>query len=330
MLGKDFISEVATMNVEDIYGPTVRKTAKYMKSVKLPGRGLDKLKRLESIRVKAYDRFFAERLKRVYRNFPNIEELPPYLRELIELKLGSDRLKVALGRIKSVLRALEGIRDDILFRTRKAKSRRELKALRRQYLARVYEVLKDVEEDLRIVSRARRELRRVPPLRGDRPTVVLAGFPNAGKSSLLKALTGSEPEIAPYPFTTKRLLLGHFSDGYRLIQVVDTPGVLDRPVEKMKPEEKDAMLSMKHLADLVVFIIDPFQDVESQRNLLNYLKSILQKPLIVVVGKADLLENPEKTASDLGASMAISPLTGYNVEKLKKVLIKELEGIKWQ
>ncbi len=317
------------MDAEGIFGPAVRRTSKYMRSVKLPGSGLEKLKRLESIRIKAYDRFLAERLKRVYRNFPSLEELPPYLKELLELKIGSDRLKLALGRIKSVLRALEGIRDDILFKIRKTRSRSELKSLRRQYLARVYEVLKDVEEDLRLVSRARKELRRIPPLREDRPTVVLAGFPNAGKSSLLKALTGSEPEIAPYPFTTKRLLLGHFSDGYRLIQVVDTPGILDRPVERMKPEEKDAIVSIKYLADAVVFLIDPFQDVEGQTNLLNYLKGILQKPLIVVVGKADLLENPEEVAASLGAETAISPVTGYNVERLKERLIKVLEGIKW-
>ncbi len=317
------------MDAEGIFGPAVRRTSKYMRSVKLPGSGLEKLKRLESIRIKAYDRFLAERLKRVYRNFPSLEELPPYLKELLELKIGSDRLKLALGRVKSVLRALEGIRDDILFKVRKARSRSELKSLRRQYLARVYEVLKDVEEDLRLVSRAKKELRRIPPLREDRPTVVLAGFPNAGKSSLLKALTGSEPEIAPYPFTTKRLLLGHFSDGYRLVQVVDTPGILDRPVERMKPEEKDAIVSIKHLADAVVFLVDPFQDVEGQTNLLNYLKGILQKPLIVVVGKADLLENPEEVAASLGAEMAISPVTGYNVERLKERLIKVLEGIKW-
>ena len=329
MLGKDFIPEVATMNVESIFGPVIRKVSKYMRGVKLPGAGLEKLKRLESIRIKTYDKVFAERLKKVYKNFPNIEELPPYLKELLELKIGSDRLKLALGRIKSVLRALEGIRDDILFKIRKARSRNELKALRRQYLARVYEVLRDIEEDLRLVSRAKKELRRLPPLRDDRPTIVLAGFPNVGKSSLLKALTGSEPEIAPYPFTTKRLLLGHFSDGYRLIQVIDTPGVLDRPVEKMKQEEKDAIVSMKYFADVIVFILDPFQDLESQRNLLNYLKGILQKPLIVVVGKADLLENPEEVASSLGAEMAISPLTGYNVDRLKKKLIKMLEGIKW-
>ena len=159
--------------------------------------------------------------------------------------------------------------------------------------------------------------------------VVLAGFPNAGKSSLLKALTGSEPEVAPYPFTTKRLLLGHFSDGYRLIQVVDTPGILDRPVEKMKKEEKEAILSMKHFADLVVFLVDPFQDLQSQMHLLNYLKDMLQKTFLVVVGKADLLEDPEKTAKEVGAELAVSPLTGYNVEELRKRIVKELEGIKW-
>lgn len=317
------------MKLDAIFGGVVRRVAKEMRGVQLPGSGLDKRKRLEHIRIKMYDRYFAERLKSVYSRFPDIDELPPYLQDLLEARVGKDRLKLALGRIKGALRALEGIRDDILFKIRKARSAEEVYRLRRQYLARVYDALKEIEEDLRLVSYARKQLKRIPPLRSDRPTVVLAGFPNAGKSSLLKALTGSEPEIAPYPFTTKKLLLGHFSDGYRLIQVIDTPGILDRPVEKMKAEEREALISMKHLADLVVFLLDPFQDLEAQHHLLNYLKDMLPKSFLVVVGKADLLEDPEKTARELGASLAISPLTGYNVDKLKDMIIKSLEGIKW-
>ncbi len=317
------------MKLDAIFGSVVRRVAKEMRGVQLPGRGLEKRKRLEHIRIKMYDRYFAEKLKSVYSRFPNIEELPSYLQDLLEARVGKDRLKLALGRVKGALKALEGIRDDILFRIRKARSEDEVYRLRRQYLARVYDALKEIEEDLRLISYAKKQLKRVPPLRPDRPTVVLAGFPNAGKSSLLKALTGSEPEIAPYPFTTKRLLLGHFSDGYRLVQVVDTPGILDRPVEKMKAEEKEALISMKHLADLVVFLIDPFQDLKGQLHLLNYLKDMLQKSFLVVVGKADLLENPEKTAKELGASLAVSPLTGYNVEKLRNLIIRSLEGIKW-
>ncbi|NPA86925.1 MAG: GTP-binding protein [Candidatus Diapherotrites archaeon] len=317
------------MKPDTIFGSVVRRVSKEMMGVRLPGRGVDKKKKLEHIRIKLYDKHFAERLKRIYQNFPNVDELPPYLQDLLEARIGKDKLKLSLGRIKGALRALEGIRDDILFKIRRARSEKEVYNLRRQYLARAYEVLTEIADDLRTVSYARSQLRRVPPINLKLPVVVLAGFPNAGKSSLLKALTGSNPKIAPYPFTTKRLLLGHFSDGYRYIQVVDTPGILDRPVEKMKPEEKEAVLSMKHLADLVIFIFDPHQDLEAQRHLLNYLKDMLQKSFLVVVGKADLLEDPEKLKKELGAVLAISPLTGEGIEELRKLIIKEMEGIKW-
>lgn len=317
------------MRADTLFGSVVRKVSKEMRGVRLPGRGVEKRKRLEQMRIKLYDRTFAERLRNVYRNFPSIEKLPPYVKELLEARIGINRLKLALGRLKSVLRALEGIRDDILFKLGRVRSEEEAYRLRRQYLARVYEVLGDIDEDLRIVSYARSQLRRIPPIKHELPVVVIAGLPNAGKSTLLKALTGSEPEIAPYPFTTRRLLLGHFSDGYRDIQVIDTPGILDRPVEKMKPEEKEAVLSMKYLADLVVFLADPFQDEASQLSLLNYLKGTLHKPFLVVVGKADLLEDPEKEVERFGAELCVSPLTGYNVEELRNRIIKELEGIKW-
>lgn len=317
------------MGAHTLFGSVVRRVSKDMQGVRLPGSGLEKRKKLEHIRIKLYDKYFAEKLRAIYRRFPNIDELPQYLKDLLDARIGIDRLRLSLGRIKGALKALESIRDDALFRIRKAGSGKSVYRVRRQYLARVYDVLKSIEEDIRNVTYARSQLRRIPPLRMNNPIVVLAGFPNAGKSSLLKALTGSEPEIAPYPFTTKRLLLGHFSDGYRPIQVIDTPGILDRPIDKMKPEEKEALLSMKHLADLIVFIIDPFQDIEEQRHLLEYLKGMFQKPFLTVVGKADLLEDPGQYRRSVGAELAISPITGYGIEELKRKIIRQLEGIKW-
>lgn len=317
------------MKAKDIFSSVVNRVSKEIKSLQVRGRGLERRRTLEERRIKLYDTYLARSLMRVYKNFPDVSRLPPYLQELLETWVGVDQLKLSLGRIKGSLKALEGIRDDILFRIQRARSPEELYKLRRQYLDRVYEVLEGIDEDLHRVALARRELRRIPPIDQRLPVVVMAGFPNAGKSSLLKALTGSEPKIAPYPFTTRKLLLGRFSDGYRDIQVVDTPGLLDRPVEKMKPEEREAVLSMKYFADLILFLYDPFQGEEEQKNLYNSLRRRLEKPFLAVVGKADLVEDPEKERKRFNARLSVSPLTGLGVEDLRKALIRELEGIKW-
>lgn len=317
------------MKAEDLFSSVVNRVSKEVKSLQVKGRGIERRKKLEERRIKLYDTYLAKSLMKTYKNFPDISRLPPYLQELLDVWIGIDKLKLSLGRIKGSLRALEGIRDDILFKIQRARSPEELYKLRKQYLARIYEVLEGIDKDLHRVSLARRELRRIPPIDQKLPIVVIAGFPNAGKSSLLKALTGSDPEIAPYPFTTKRLLLGCFSDGYRDIQVVDTPGLLDRPVERMKPEEREAVLSMKHFADLILFLYDPFQEETKQKELYQYLRRSLEKPFLALVGKADLLEDPEAERRRFDAELSVSPLTGSGVEDLRNLIIKKMEGIKW-
>ncbi len=315
------------MKVNTLFSSVVKTVSKKMKSVRLKGyRGIDKKKKLEHIRIKLYDREFSNRLKDIYRNFPSIDDLPAFIYTMLDASIGVNNLKQSLGRIKGILKVLEAIRNEAFYEIYKSKSEKDLIRARKKYIARLYDALKEIEEDLLRVSRARSELRKIPPVDTSKPTVVIAGFPNAGKSTLLKALTGSEPEIAPYPFTTKNILIGHFSDGYRLVQVLDTPGILDRPPEHMKVEEKRALASMKHLADLIVFIVDPFQDIESQKNLLNSLQASIEKTFVTVIGKGDLIEEPP----DIEHSMVVSPLTGKNVDRLKSLIAKKLEGIKWQ
>ncbi|HYG58078.1 MAG TPA: GTPase, partial [Symbiobacteriaceae bacterium] len=61
--------------------------------------------------------------------------------------------------------------------------------------------------------------------------VVLVGPPNAGKSSLLKALTGRQVAVGDYPFTTLRPVAGMVKFGGAVVQVVDLPGLLDGAVD---------------------------------------------------------------------------------------------------
>lgn len=310
----------------DLLGWATRRVAKSMKGVKIKGRGLEKIKKLETLRIKLYDKLLTQRLMSLYKKFPNIDMLPEYVKAMLDARVGISKLKKSLGRIRSILNVFASIRDDALYEVWSAKNKEEILRARKRYIARVSDVLEDVKKDVKLIEEGRKGLK--IPVDPKKPTVVIAGFPNVGKSTLLKALTGSEPEIAPYPFTTKRILLGHYIHRYRMIQVVDTPGILDRPLEKMKKEEKEAVASIKHLADVVVFLVDPFQDQESQQHLLLSLKAMLHKPFIVAVGKADLLEDPQKIAKTWNA-IPISPLTRYNIELLREKINKEMEGIKW-
>ncbi len=124
-------------------------------------------------------------------------------------------------------------------------------------------------------------------------TVAIAGMPNVGKSSLLRQLTSSTPEIRPYPFTTKSILVGYIEKGHRRLQVIDTPGILDRPIEERNPIEKQAVLALRELADLILFVFDPTETcgytLDSQIELYAEIKENF-KNVVPVLNKMDMAE----------------------------------------
>ena len=81
---------------------------------------------------------------------------------------------------------------------------------------------------------------------------------------------------------------------------------------------------MQHLADVVVFLFDPEQSLDEQRDLLTKVKEIIRAPVIVVLNKADLLDDPSAVARRVGAELAISAETGEGVEALRKRILREL------
>lgn len=82
--------------------------------------------------------------------------------------------------------------------------------------------------------------------------VVLVGPPNAGKSSLLRALTGRQTAVGDYPFTTLRPVAGMVKVGGAVIQLVDLPGLLDGAVDGKGGGR--ALLGCIRMADAVLYI----------------------------------------------------------------------------
>ena len=131
----------------------------------------------------------------------------------------------------------------------------------------------------------------------DLGTLVVAGFPNVGKSSLIRRISTAKPAVAPYPFTTKGILIGHVQVARRTYQVVDTPGLLDRPLEERNPIEVQAILALKHLGDAIVFLVDPTghcgYPLERQEKLLAEVKREFGGvPLLEYESKGDLPSQP--------------------------------------
>ena len=69
-------------------------------------------------------------------------------------------------------------------------------------------------------------------------------------------VTRADVEVEPYAFTTKSLYIGHMDYRYLRWQVVDTPGILDHPLEERNTIEMQAITALAHLRAAVLYIMD--------------------------------------------------------------------------
>jgi nucleolar GTP-binding protein len=114
------------------------------------------------------------------------------------------------------------------------------------------------------------------------------GFPNVGKSTILSKLTDSKPKIANYAFTTKDINVGYIKIRQSKIQVLDTPGTLNR-FENMNDIEKIAHLSIKHLADLVIYVFDPTLTYSLEEQIMLFESIKIKNNYVCLLSKKDLV-----------------------------------------
>lgn len=158
----------------------------------------------------------------------------------------------------------------------------------------------------------------------------LAGFPNAGKSSLLRRISNATPKVAEYPFTTIEPVLG-VVDGpeERQLTVADVPGLIEGAAEGAGLGHQ--FLAHLERARLLLHVIDASEpDLEERfysidRELAAYGARLDERPQIVVLNKTDLLVEPRELAlSDdrIVRVIATSCATGHGIDDLKRALFE--------
>lgn len=258
-------------------------------------------------------------LKKIITRYPSFEHLNTFQRDLIDIMVGEDALKHNLGALQWASNTIQKIKREYLRKLRR--DRENAIKLRQQCYARFVSVLGQVEENLEFLIQARAQLKNLPSVNPDAFTVVLAGCPNVGKTSVLKALTGSEPDIQSYPFTTQGINLGYFVYRHAKIQVVDTPGLLDRPFTKRNWIEKQAISAITNVADMLVYIFDVSETcgypLGEQEHLLKDLQEV-GIPIVVVNNKSDIVKSGYTN---------ISVKTGEGIKDLQNKIEEYIRGI---
>jgi len=264
---------------------------------------------------------FTDNLANIVRRFPSFDQLPKFYYELTDILVGVENLKMSLASVDWASKKIHVVARSYVGKIRDSDIP---EPVRREAFGRIASIIKSINKDLLLLNEARNILRKLPDVQ-DEPTIVVAGYPNVGKSSFVSKITGASPEIAPYPFTTKGVKIGHFiRDGVRY-QVMDTPGLLDRPMSERNIIERQAITAIHFLDAVVMFMIDPSEscgyEIEDQKRLLAEIQENFKLPMLVVANKAD---RPEFRKMD-EVEMNVSLMTGEGVEDVVDRLLEMIE-----
>lgn len=172
--------------------------------------------------------------------------------------------------------------------------------------------------------------------------VGLLGYPNAGKSTLISAVSAAKPKVADYPFTTLEPHLGVVDlGGWRTFVMADIPGLIEGA--HLGAGLGDRFLRHVERTKLLLHLIDvssqsgrdPVQDYKIiNRELAAYDAVLAERPQIVVATKIDALDEPERlealrqmATAEGKEFFAISSVTRVGLSELVFAIGRRLAGI---
>ncbi|MEM0015063.1 MAG: GTPase [Zestosphaera sp.] len=290
-----------------------------------------------SVRKKAVMRYLA-RLDRMYEvldgrvfnvlsKLPNPRGLNPFYAEVLAIS-GITDYATLYSRLRGFRKVVRKLWKQYRLRVKLALTGREARDDLREFVGRSLSIMRRLDKDLRRLESAVSEIRKLPCIDFTSLKVVVAGMPQVGKSTLVGRISTSKPEVSPFPFTTKNIVSGHVVFDHLKMQVFDTPGMLDRPISELNEIERRALVAIKFLADVIIYMVDPrsssYYPVEQQLDLLQSIKTMFAgRELVVAVNKIDEVDEARlndvcRRVSEIsgGEPYRISALKGLGVDVL--------------
>ncbi|XP_042864011.1 nucleolar GTP-binding protein 1-like [Penaeus japonicus] len=274
---------------------------------------ISRIRRFYMRKVKYTQQTIHDKLTAILTEFPKLEDLHPFYADLLNTLYNKDHYKLSLGQLNVARHLVDKVASDYTKLLKYGDSLYRCKQLKRAALGRMVTIMKKQGPPLKYLEDVRQHLSRLPSIDPNTRTLLLCGCPNAGKSSFINLITRADVEVQPYAFTTKSLYVGHTDYEYLRWQVIDTPGVLDRPFDEMNTIELQAITALAHIRAAVIFFLDVSEmcdmEIGQQLKIFESIKPLfVNKPLIVACNKTDVITLQELKEKSPGKFNLIAAL----------------------
>lgn len=288
---KDIPTIASTNELLDI---VLNRTQRKTPTVIRPGFKITRIRAFYMRKVKFTAEGFEEKFDEILKGFPNINDVHPFHRDLMDTLYEKNHYKISLAAVSRAKSLVEQVSRDYNRLLKFGQSLFQCKQLKRAALGRMATIVKKLKDPLAYLEQVRQHLGRLPSIDPNTRTLLICGYPNVGKSSFLRCITKADVEVQPYAFTTKSLYVGHFDYKYLRFQAIDTPGILDRPTEEMNNIEMQSIYAIAHLRSCVLYFMDLSEQcgftIEAQVKLFHSIKPLFaNKSVMVVINKTDII-----------------------------------------
>jgi len=223
---------------------------------------------------------------------PDIEKMNEYYMLMAKNIVSINDLEKYKNHYKKTIEIINKLSERYKKQIIKEKKKENIKKLKKEYFGRVFSAIKKLDSTNEELLKIKKEFNKIPKPNKEQHTLVLVGLPNSGKTTVLTKITSANPEINTYMFTTKSLNFGYYKIREEIIQVVDTPGLIHTEFENMNLIEKKAVVAIKALADVLVFVYNNQLDEKKQKEIYHSIKKNNPDKKLVI------FENIGKITSD--------------------------------
>ncbi|MEW5300831.1 MAG: hypothetical protein WDW36_003731 [Sanguina aurantia] len=288
---------------KDFIDIVLSKTQRGTPTVVRNGWAITRVRSFYMRKVKFTAESWDDRLTQILTEFPKVEDIHPFYGDLLNVLYDKDHYKLALGQLNTARNLISRLSQDYVRLMKYGDSLYRCKELKRAAMGRMCTLMKRQGPSLAYLEQVRQHMSRLPGIDPNTRSILLCGYPNVGKSSMMNKLTRADVEVQPYAFTTKSLYVGHMDYKYLRWQVIDTPGILDRPLEERNTIEMQSITALAHLRAAVIYMLDVSEQcgysLSQQAALFHSIKPLFaNKPILIVCNKIDVKRMEDLSEED--------------------------------